>query len=809
MSPSSRDEPREPDAGGSSADVEMLEASTELIEQSTLKEDGTPEANGSDPGPGAPAASRARQHRLSVYMHAQGIHLPSTHALHLPHAHLPSFHVHFTQKERDVLQMVGNIAIIALLYVFLLLMLGGHHLYDDLLPGGKAWAMVLIWLCSSLGGALSQAVKVPPLLGNLVAGIILKNINPDPVQAFPSVWGETIRLAGLATILMRSGLELDVPAVKSAGMCALRLTLCPGVSEAITTGGFATLIFGMPVALGVSLGFILAAVSPAVVVVGMFTLQRQGYGVAKGIPSLVVAAASFDDVIAISGFSMAIGLAIPSDHSSLAENILHGPLTIIFGVLLGVLGGFIISITRVWNVRWKRTVATFSLGMVFMFGSAKLHYSGSGAMGGLIMGMAASVLWASGKPGWAAKRADAHYAHRAEADLAFAWELVFQPLLFGVIGTALDFRVVERSTIPKAIGLVLIGLCVRTPAAYAATYGRGLNFKERAFIALAWLPKATVQAAYAALPLDLARQLIDEDDSKYDDYEKWGQQILTTAVLSILISAPLGLLFIQVLGTKWLTCDNDSAAPRNSASTARDSHTFADGRSTSASTASSGSVASAVEAGSMGGRETNEMNLPPSPALVPTTSEMMLSTAQLHSLMVELDEMMPVLFSAKAAEDPDLAQQARARLLVRRARVALATMNRSSKLLDTAGNFFRLTGARDLPLPLRPTHSDESLHTLEAPPRDAPSMMRQWSSGSSSLYGPGGAFRSSSQREFSPVRSIRFSDPGSGSPRNRDSAPPPSTRSLDTESRLALPLPSQDLDSTHIVGLPMDDGAAL
>ena len=93
-------------------------------------------------------------------------------------------------------------------------------------------------------------------------------------------------------------------AVKKIGMVAVRLTCMPGIFEALAVAGAASWIFGMPFALAVSAGFILAAVSPAVVVVGMFNLQQRGYGVAKGIPSLVVAAASFDDVVAISGFSM-------------------------------------------------------------------------------------------------------------------------------------------------------------------------------------------------------------------------------------------------------------------------------------------------------------------------------------------------------------------------------------------------------------------------------------------------------------------------------------------------------------------------
>ena len=123
----------------------------------------------------------------------------------------------------------------------------------------------------------------------------------------------------------------------------MRLTCIPGIVEAIISGLLAVLIFGMPFWLGLSLGFILAAVSPALVVVGMLKLQHKGYGVRKGIPSLIIAAASFDDIVAITGFSFFIGLAIQSDHSSMLYSALHGPVSIIIGVGIGVVGGTLLS----------------------------------------------------------------------------------------------------------------------------------------------------------------------------------------------------------------------------------------------------------------------------------------------------------------------------------------------------------------------------------------------------------------------------------------------------------------------------------
>ena len=139
------------------------------------------------------------------------------------------------------------------------------------------------------------------------------------------------------------------------------LTVLPGASEALVCGAVATLIFGMHLTLGLSLGFILGAVSPAVVVLGMFDLQSRGFGVAKGIPSLVVAAASFDDVVAISGYTIFKSFALSAGHGGLAWTIMHGPVDMVTGIVAGAAAGVLASMTAIWDTRWGRVQVEFSL----------------------------------------------------------------------------------------------------------------------------------------------------------------------------------------------------------------------------------------------------------------------------------------------------------------------------------------------------------------------------------------------------------------------------------------------------------------
>ena len=462
---------------------------------------------------------------------------------------------------------IGHVALVGILYTLAYLFLEEYATP----PTGPWFRLTVLWLASITGGAAAKIVGLPPLLGMMMAGLLLTNARQgggggSAGVGIPDGWGETIRASGLAAILLKSGFEIDLSALRREGGVAVRLTCIPGMCEAVAAGLASSTIFGLPVALGLSLGFILGAVSPAAVSVGMMDLQRRGYGVAKGIPSLIVAAASFDDVLAISGFSVCIGLAVKSGSSdSTVVSLLHGVLTIAIGVGLGLLGGLVLSLTRVWNRRWKRTMVTLGLVLVFTFGCKRYGYSGSGAMAAVVMGMAGSYCWRDGLPLVLSSGPSVDHVRAVEGDISVVWSAIFEPLLFGVIGSALDFSVIPPGTVSRSVTIVLLGLLVRLPAAFYATGGRGLNACERGFVALAWIPKATVQAALASLPLALVRENMSVGSDNYDRYVTWGNQILSTAVLSILMTAPLGLVFIQRLGPRMLTCDIDRKGERGGA----------------------------------------------------------------------------------------------------------------------------------------------------------------------------------------------------------------------------------------------------
>lgn len=468
------------------------------------------------------------------------------------------------QRWELLLAVARPAALMVLLYCVAFTCLGPHMMA----PTRPGFALVACWVCGVFGGRGMAALGQPALLGMLIAGILLRNIVPSLVEPLPESWAEAVRVFGLSIILMRSGLELDLQQLMRMGPACARLTVMPGCLEACMISVVAHIIFGMPFALSFSLGFILAAVSPAVVVGGMFDLQRRGYGTAKGIPSLVVAAASFDDVVAITGYSLCIGFAVPHEGGNIVMEALHGPINVTLGLALGLVGGNIVSQATLWNTSWSRTAAVFLIGLTFAFGCNLFHYTGGGALASLVTTCVAARNWQA----QAARKAQAsaepepnpepaldddpsHWAHDVEHDLALIWANLAQPLLFCVIGCALNFRELDAGVIPSSIIVVGFGVLMRCPVAFMAVLGAGLSTRERAFVGLAWIPKATVQAALGGIPLSLVRSTLHHDDPHFKQYEEWGMAILTTAVFSILITAPIGLLVIQNLGHRWLNYD--------------------------------------------------------------------------------------------------------------------------------------------------------------------------------------------------------------------------------------------------------------
>mmetsp|Transcript_12961 Transcript_12961/g.36979 ORF Transcript_12961/g.36979 Transcript_12961/m.36979 type:complete len:486 (-) Transcript_12961:269-1726(-) len=457
---------------------------------------------------------------------------------------------------------IGHVA--PILFFYLLLYVLDIDPHADNAPW---FVLTVLWVSAVSGDFISKLLGLPPLVGQLAAGIVLANTTASNFD-LPDDWHSRIRSSGLVVILLRSGLDIDHEKIRTAGSVALRLTFLPALFEALITALASAVILDMMPLLALAQGFVLAAVSPAVVVGGMLNLRRRGYGIGKGIPSLVIAAASLDDIVAISAFSMCIGIAIRDESSNMVWLILNLPLTLLLGAALGIGGGLMLSLTNLWTKRWQRTSLLLLFGLIAMNGTKKIGFSGSGALASIAMGAIASYMWQG-----LCRRCqqnnhgggDNNIVRQTGRDMDFVWTMICEPLLFSSVGTALNFHTIPARTIPWSLAIVIIGLAGRIPIAYMATSGAGFTKLERYFVAFSWCPKATVQAALSFLPLAMVKEVM-VDRSEYQLYVEMSNQIITTAIISILVTLGPSCWFIERYGPKWLECNVSQLAAGKKAS---------------------------------------------------------------------------------------------------------------------------------------------------------------------------------------------------------------------------------------------------
>lgn len=351
----------------------------------------------------------------------------------------------------------------------------------------------------------------------------------------------TLRTVCLCVILLMAGLELDPVALLKLSAMVIRATFIPCFVEAVAVAILSHFILGFPWMAGFMLGFVLAAVSPAVIIPCLMSLSQKGYGVEKGIPTLVIAACSADDVVAISGFGIFLGFTFNSD-APLAKLILHGPIEILIGVTFGIVWGILaqwIPSKHSKNVIFFRWLILFGGGLTALFGAHAIHYDGAGGLAAITMSFVAGMRWR--KEGWG--------DHKNPVMKLFTkmW-IVLEPIIFALIGTEIQIDKIDPETLGYGIIVLILALVLRMAGTFVAVMGGNLSVKERIFMAFAWMPKATVQAALGPLALDMAKRAANPDPNLIHV----GEQILTLAVLAILITAPLGSVSILALGPRLL-----------------------------------------------------------------------------------------------------------------------------------------------------------------------------------------------------------------------------------------------------------------
>ncbi len=388
--------------------------------------------------------------------------------------------------------------------------------------------MILLGLLTSY---LFTRAKLPGLLGMLILGIVLGPhvlswLEPDILNL-----SADLRKIALIIILLRAGLGISREDLRRVGPAAIRMSCIPGLVEGFTVAFVATWLFGLTFIEGGILGFILAAVSPAVVVPQMLDFMERGMGTDKGVPTLILAGSSIDDVFAITIFTTFLGLYGDS-RVNIGLQVLSIPVSIVLGILLGLAMGLImVGLFKRFPVRDTKKVLII-LGSAILLTSIEAALKNTLEVAGLLGVMTIGFILLEKLPNVAKCQA-----------LKFNKIWIFaEILLFVLVGAQVNITVTFDAGL-KGLLLIFAGLVGRSIGVLVSTLKTNLNFKERLFCVIAYLPKATVQAAIGAIPLGLGVPS--------------GELILAIAVLSILITAPLGAIGIKISAPRLLRVDQN------------------------------------------------------------------------------------------------------------------------------------------------------------------------------------------------------------------------------------------------------------
>lgn len=385
-------------------------------------------------------------------------------------------------------------------------------------------SLAIIFLAGLFAATVFERIGLPRIIGMLGVGIVVSpyvlGLLDDSILGISS----ELRQIALIIILIKAGLSLDLSDLKKVGRPAVMMSFVPACCEIVGYVAFAPLLLGVNRIEAAVMGAVLSAVSPAVVVPRMVRLIEEKYGTDKSIPQMILAGASCDDIFVIILFSTFVTMA--QGGTVHAADFLNIPISIVLGVIMGALVGMAVYFLFESSYKHNRKIRS-SIKVIIMLGTAFLLMSIETlakpyvAISGLlaVVAMACVIKLKS------EKRVTARLSEKF-GKLWIAAEVV----LFVLVGAAVDVRYTLTAGI-SAVLMIFAALAFRAGGVFICMLGTKLSAKERLFCVIAYLPKATVQAAIGSVPLSLGLPC--------------GKIVLSVAVLAILITAPLGAIGID------------------------------------------------------------------------------------------------------------------------------------------------------------------------------------------------------------------------------------------------------------------------
>ena len=395
-------------------------------------------------------------------------------------------------------------------------------------------SLAFIFLVGLFMAAICQRLKLPRIIGMLITGIVLGPYVLDLLDPSILSISADLRQMALIIILLKAGLSLNLADLKRVGRPAIMMSCVPASCEILAFFLFAPGILGVTRIEAAVMGAVLGAVSPAVVVPRMVQLMDSKYGTDKSIPQLILVGASCDDIFVIVLFSTFLGMA-QGGHANLMDFI-NIPVSIVLGIALGAITGYLLSLffetayTHNHCVRNSMKVIVV-LGVSFLLMAIETWLKESISVSGLLAVVSMACVLKIKSVTFVSKRLSENFGK--------LW-LAAEVLLFVLVGAAVDIRYTLNAGI-AAILMIFLALIFRSAGVALCLVGTPLTWKERLFCMIAYLPKATVQAAIGSVPLAAGLAC--------------GKIVLSVAVMAIVTAAPVGAFGMDVLYKKLLNRD--------------------------------------------------------------------------------------------------------------------------------------------------------------------------------------------------------------------------------------------------------------
>ena len=383
-------------------------------------------------------------------------------------------------------------------------------------------SLFFIFISSFIVGSLLRKIKMPVFIGYIIIGIALSPYLLGLIDSKILNISSELRTIALIIILLRAGLTLNISDLKKIGRPAIFMCFLPATFELLAVGIFAPLFFEISRVEAFLMGSVLGAVSPAVVVPRMIKMIDDKKGTNKGIPQLIMAGASLDDIFVILIFTSL--LTIASGNGLSIMTFINVPISVVLGVLVGLIVGIVmVTLFKKISINITEKVLILLMVSIGLYGLEQIvkEYV---SFSSLIASMALGIVIL--------------YKLKDIADLQLGFNklwIAFEVLLFVLVGASVEVKYFF-SNLLLGLVVVIIGLFFRSIGVMVSLLGTKYNFKEKIFIIISYLPKATVQASIGGIALSMGLP--------------GGELILSVAVIAILMTAPIGAIGIDFFSKK-------------------------------------------------------------------------------------------------------------------------------------------------------------------------------------------------------------------------------------------------------------------